>query len=163
LKRFEFRLESVLRFRNQQAAAEESRLGALRGELQSCEKDCERLQAERITNKEQLLSEAEPMAMLLGATDSYSEFLQVRERFAAVRVRECQRKVDQQRLRLIEAQRQTKLIEKLKEAAQIAWRKDESREDDASAAEAHLAAFLHRRRRQKASEGSTKVWPGPHG
>lgn len=148
MTKFHFHLDGVLQYRRQQAAMEETKLAGLQAEMQRWENAFERIRGERIDNKERLLQEKEIYAMTLGAVDSYSDFLQTREQFAIRQIRECRTKVQQQRLKVLEAQRQTKLLELLKDKAKVAWQQDVAREEEAVAADAHLAARFRASRGQ---------------
>lgn len=141
MKPFRFSLERVLEWRREELEKEETALRALSAER-------ERLQARRRMIEESL--EAEQRALIrsasvssqtLAALESWKGWVRAEIRRLDHHAQELERRITTQRLRVLEAQRRVKLLERLREKARRRWTAEWNRELENFAAEAYLARW----------------------
>ncbi|HPQ15932.1 MAG TPA: hypothetical protein PLP04_11925, partial [Bryobacteraceae bacterium] len=145
MRRFQFRLETVLGWRRLQVDTEEAKLRALFEELRQVDAARERVEKERAEAERQVLYAASTSADELAALEACRAFAaRELERLAAER-RRCEERIAAQRQRLIEAQRKLRLLEKLREKSYEEWRQAADREQEAVAAELFLGQWSARR------------------
>lgn len=149
MRRFQFRLETVLGWRRLQVETEEARLRALFEELRRVEAARERVETERADAEREVLYAASATADELAALEACRAFAgRELERLAAERQR-CEGLIAGQRQRLIEAERRLRLLEKLREKRRAEWRQAADREQEAVAAELFLGQWSARRRKTR--------------
>jgi flagellar export protein FliJ len=140
MKSFQFRLASALRLREVQLQAEQSKLHQLIAEQQRLKNSLEALQNER---REQLLLLQN--APELGATElrALSSFLVACDT-RALNIRDAatrqERLIEEQRRLVLRAERNVKLLDKLRERKLQEWTLETNRQIEAAAQEAWLAA-----------------------
>jgi flagellar export protein FliJ len=139
MKRFNFPLERVRRWRAEQANVEELKLGRLRSELGQIESLRGAIQDEVKLAESRVLSQPSIDAKELTSLGSYRLHLGQKIRGIENRVREYQAKIIEQRERLIEARRQAELLERLREKALGQWRAAANKEQEDLASELFLA------------------------
>ena len=140
MKKFEFRLEPALRWRNTQLQLERAKLQKLLAEEQRLRSSLQSLLNERqaalweLQTAESLRSsDLRTMSVYLVGVDARSHLL--REQIA-----KCAGPIQQQRQRLLEAERNVRLLEKLKENRYSEWKHAFDQEIEAGAEESWLAA-----------------------
>lgn len=139
MRRFVFRLESVLRWRRSRFELEQNRLREL-----AAERDRIRLRLRRLEEQRRRL-EGELLASgtLSGAELAALEAWRLRQRVERARceqaLAEAERRVEAQREQALEARRRLRLLERLKERRYAEWQTEADREAEALAAECHLA------------------------
>jgi flagellar export protein FliJ len=145
MKRFQFPLEQVRRWRAEQAHLEELKLRQARAHLVSLADAKRRIEADRVRGREEVLARQPVEARDLQSLDAYA--LHVRNKIRDLENQEvqCQSRVAEQRQRVIEARRQQELLERLKQKALEEWRAASDREQEALAAEIYLGNWVRRR------------------
>jgi hypothetical protein len=146
MQRFQFRLERVLEWRRKQCRMEENRLAACFGLVQAAERKIEQLKAERTAIDRELLTRyAIPAADLLNL-GLYRLRANQQETELAEERRQRVLSASEQCARVQRAQRNVKLLEKLKERRLEEHAVLAGRELEAVAAEAYLARWSQSRR-----------------
>jgi flagellar export protein FliJ len=143
MKKFEFRLDSALRWRDTQLTVEKGKLSALLAEEAKLKQSLETLGNERRSALQFLSKEAFPSAELRSLS-SYLVGAEARVNMLADQIRKHRKSVDEQRLRVMEAERNFKLLVKLRQKRQIEWRAGLDREIEANAEESWLAVNFRR-------------------
>ena len=143
MKRFEFRLDRVREWRKTQVDLEAARLERLFGEKHRLEEAAAELRRKVQAEEKKLAT-----AMAAGEKVDGRQFSRLddfrlhakQEQYALANRREqLLARIDEQRRRLVEAQRNAKLLDRLKEKARDTWEKEYSKELEELAAELHLA------------------------
>ena len=143
MKRFQFPLERVRRWRGEQADLEEMKLERLFADLNGMERQREELSAER-TQAETILNCGQPIsADELSRLDAFRQYVQARCNALHRLEREQAAKIAEQRQRVMQATRQFELLERLRKKNLLQWSAASSKEQESMAAELYLA----RRRR----------------
>lgn len=144
MKRFAFPLEGALRWRQRRLELQESRLRSLAAERDAIRERIGQIGQARRRAEQELLGQASIRAEELAALEAY------RLRLARERVRlqqaetDCEGRLAAQRERVLEARRDVRLIEKLKERRLAEWQAEADRELEALAAEVFLARWGRR-------------------
>ncbi len=141
MKRFEFRLERVRRWRFEQAEIEEMRLKRLATELSQLDREEALLDAERAATERDLLAKTTLRSADFEALDSFRIWVKQCKANLARRRQECQERIARQRLQLVEARRNYRLLERLKERSLASWKAGLDRETENLAGELHLARW----------------------
>lgn len=144
MKRFHFALERVRRWRDGQAMLEELKLEQLRDRLLALGVEKRGIAAERSRSEQQVLGQATVDAGQLQSLDAYR--LHVRNKIREIESRERQAEVgmEQQRQRVIQARRETELLERLKRKELAEWSAANDREQEALASELYLGKWKRR-------------------
>ncbi len=145
MKRFQFSLDRVRRWRAGQATLEEAKLEHLRGNLQALREEKQNIETERGRSEREVLGQASIKATDLASLDAYRLHARSRIRDIENRQRQAEVQVEQQRQRVIEARRSAELLERLLEKAREAWQAASDREQESFAAELYLAKWRRRR------------------
>lgn len=141
MKRFNFPLERVRRWRGEQADLEAMKLERLFGELSALERQRAELLTDR-TNAEALLKTRQPMAAEeLSHLDSFRQYVQARCQSIEDLKQQQDDKIGKQREILMEARRQYELLDRLRKKNLSEWRADSNKEQEALAAEMFLARW----------------------
>jgi flagellar export protein FliJ len=143
---FSFRLERVLEWRKAQldlaqaalsrVAAEHARWDATLAKLANA-----RAQADAMVQSREPVNGAE-----LGALSRYQAYVEQQRKIALDRRRDCEARLEQQRARVLEARREHRLLEKLRQVRRAEWESAVNREFEALAAETYLAQWEPPRR-----------------
>jgi flagellar export protein FliJ len=143
---FSFRLERVLQWRQAQLdlaqaamsrlAAERARWDAILANLSNARTQAEGLLAGPVNGAE------------LGALGRYQTYVEQRRKIALDRRRETEVKMEQQRARVLQARRECRLLERLREVRRAEWESAVNHEFEALAAETYLAQWEPPRRRE---------------
>ena len=145
MKRFQFPLQTALRWRNERALAEEMKLERLLAERQAHEKALTALLERRARAERSVLEAPFVEAIDLCALDAFrlqtsAESVRIRARAAG-----CETQIAAQRLVLIEMRRQAKLLENLREKRRHQWLLSFDAELEQNAGELFLAAQVRAR------------------
>ncbi len=147
---FQFRLERVLRWRQARLELEQFALGRIAADCKRWDTLMVKLENSRAEAETLLLSPHPVTGNELEALARYKEHLG-RERQVALDHRlECERKMEQQRARLLAARREYRLLERLRQVRRAEWETAVNREFEALAAESYLARWAPRPRHEPA-------------
>ncbi len=139
MRRFEFRLQSVLDWRTRRLDTEKSKLQALFGQWRALGAALERLDEERAEAERCALASADPQE--LAALGPFRDH-QAREKARiAARRTECERQIAEQRERILASERDVRLLERLKAHREAGWRAQAEKEVETLAAESFLARW----------------------
>ena len=143
MKRFEFRLERVREWRKTQVDLEAARLERLFGEKRRLEAAAAELRCKVQAEEKKLttaLAAGEKVdGRQLSRLDDFRLYAKQEQYALANRREQLLARIDEQRRRLLEAERNARLLDRLKEKARNAWEKEYSKELEELAAELHLA------------------------
>jgi hypothetical protein len=144
MKTFTFRLESVLRWRRAQLEAEEFALSQLAVERAGWDGVIEKIETALVQSRAGVLSSANLSGGDLAALAGYLKRMERERQVSFERRRECDKKIEQQRARLLAARREFRLLEKLRQLRRDEWEATVNREFEALSAESYLARFAQR-------------------
>ena len=146
MQRFQFRLDRVLDWRRKQCEVEESRLAACLAVAQDTERRIEALRAERTAIDRELLSRpAIPAADFLNLS-RYRLRAGKEELDLGEERRQRMQAAAEQRVRVLQAQRRVKLLEKMRDRRLAEYDIAAARELEQAAAEAFLVRWSQARR-----------------
>ncbi len=139
MKKFEFRLDSALRWRDTQLQVEKAKLSALLADEARLKDSLEKLGNERRSALECLAKE-QLFALDLRSLSSYLVGAEARANTLQDQIRKRHGLVLEQRERVVQAERNVKLLLKLRQKRQLEWKAGFEREIEANAEESWLAA-----------------------
>ncbi len=139
MKRFNFPLDRVRRWRLEQLNVEELKLQQLRAEVECLTTSKRLIQDELSETQRHVLGQASMQAHQLEALDSYRIYTRGRIRDLENREWESGTKVIEQRAKVIEARRQFELLEQLRKKSFGSWKTALNKEQEDLAAELFLA------------------------
>ncbi len=141
MRRFQFRLQSVLEWRLVQLDLEEAKLQVLFGERRRIDATIESLTAGRIEAERAVAFAATVEAEQLYALEAHKRYV-ARE---TARLREertgCEKRIAAQRERVLKAERDLRLLERLKQHRWTEWETAFNREQGVFVAEAFLSRW----------------------
>lgn len=140
MKNFQFRLAGALRLRETQAQVEQSRLTQLIAEEQKIKNFLAALEHERRSEVSRLHGASEVAASELRALSSFLVGMEARTLDLQNALAKQARIVQEQRIRLLRAQRNVRLLIKLREKKLREWTAEAEREIENVAQDAWLAA-----------------------
>jgi flagellar biosynthesis chaperone FliJ len=143
---FKFRLERVMRWRQSKLEVEQFTLSRLSVERARWDHVLAELETSRAHADRLVLSSVSVHGRDLQAMVRYKELIGKQEQMALTRRAECDRKIEQQRDRLMQARREFRLLEKLRHLRRTEWEAAVDREFEALAAESYLALWNARPR-----------------
>jgi len=143
MKKFEFRLDSVLRWRDTQLQLERGKLNALLSDEAKLRDSLETLASER-RSALQCLAKEQLFSLDLRSLSSYLVGAEARATMLQEQIRNRSQSVAEQRDRVVHAERNVKLLLKLREKRQLEWKTGVEREIEANAEESWLAANFRR-------------------
>jgi hypothetical protein len=141
MRTFEFPLRRVLQWRRTQLELEENKLRQLAAKLEEMALAAVRLDLVKGRAEGAVRQAAIVEAGDLWALAAYRQRLIAELQALALRRVECEREVAAQRRKVVEAQRQCCLLEKLEQRRQAEWVKESDRELERLAAESFLAQW----------------------
>jgi flagellar export protein FliJ len=144
MRAFKFPLLHALKWRRTQLEAEQNKLGQLAASLEEMTLAAVRLDLVRSRAEVAVRQSPVVEAGDLWALAAYRQRLIAEREALSQRRAECQRQVAGQRQRVLEAQRQCRLLEKLEQRRLVEWRREADREMDRLAAESFLARWNRR-------------------
>jgi flagellar export protein FliJ len=141
VKRFVFRLESVLRWRRSLFEQEQNRLRALVAERDAILLRLKELEELRQRAEQALLEAPAVTGSELAALEAYRRRLNLERARKQQELTDCEPRIEAQRQRVLEAQRRVRLLERLRERRFSEWEAELNRELEALAAESYLARW----------------------
>ncbi len=145
MKRFNFPLERVRRWRLGQVDIEELKLQELGRELQGLGSSKRDMEAGLAGSERQVLAQASLESLELESLDSYRLHVRNKVREFENLEQQCQVRIAAQRNRVIEARRQFDLLDRLHHKAFEKWRIAGNKEQEDLAAELFLAKSVRNR------------------
>jgi flagellar export protein FliJ len=144
MRSFQFRLETVLGWRRLHLELEKTKLQRLFEELRRVDLSEERLDAEKTAADRAVLSSPRIEARELAALDAYRlHVAREKERLRKERTG-CQGRVTAQQQQVIQAERDVRVLEMLRQRRLAEWQTTADREQEALASELFLAGW-HRK------------------
>jgi len=141
MRRFRFRLETVLGWRRLHLELEETKLQRLFEELRQVDLAEDRLDAEKADADRAVLYSASVEAQDLAALDRHRlHVARVKERLRKERA-DCRRRITAQQRQVVEAERDVRLLEKLRERRLAEWQTAADHEQETLASELFLAGW----------------------
>jgi flagellar export protein FliJ len=141
MRAFEFPLRRVLEWRRTQFELEENKLRQVAATLEELRLAAVRLDLVKGRAEVAVRQSAVVEACDLWALAAYRQRLIAELKALALRRTACQREVDAQRQKVMEAQRQCRLLEKLEQRRRAEWSRAADREMENLAAESFLALW----------------------
>ncbi len=142
MKRFNFPLERVRRWRSEQANVEELKLEQLRNRVAKLGDEMRELAVERARSQQEVLAQPLIDSFELESLDAFRLHAAAKIRDLETQQRQCEGQVAEQRGRYVEARRSLELLERLKHRAFEKWQIESDREQEALAAESYLARMV---------------------
>lgn len=140
MKAFEFRLQRVADYRQQQLDLEKNRLQNLSGQMQRLDEERISLERQRSEAEHNVASRGENLTGEdVSALAGFQEYVARRAREMQQQKRELAAEIDQQRTVVVEAERRVKLLDRLKDRKLREWKASSDRELDELASDSHLA------------------------
>lgn len=143
MKKFEFRLDSALRWRDTQLQVERGKLSSLLAQEAKLKESLETLASER-RSALQCLAKEQLFSLDLRSLSSYLMGAEARATMLQDQIRKRRQVVAEQQERVVQAERNVKLLRKLREKRQAEWKAGFEREIEANAEEAWLAVNFRR-------------------
>ena len=147
MKRFNFPLETVRRWRLERAGIEEAKLRQILAEKQKFAATKEQIQIEMAQSAQQVLGQPSMQALELESLDSFRLHVRGQVRKIENQERECEGRIVEQRKKVLEARRQFELLDRLRQKALTEWRAAGNKEQEEMAAELFLAKSIRGRNR----------------
>ncbi len=140
MKKFEFRLDTALRWRNTQLQLERAKLQKLLGEEQRLRNSLQSLLNERQKALSELQTAGHLQSVDLRALSAYLVGTDARAHLFREQMAKYAAPIQQQRQRLLQAERNVRLLEKLREDRYSEWKHALDQEVELGAEESWLAA-----------------------
>ena len=147
MKRFDFPLETVRRWRLERAGVEELKLRQILAEKQKLAATKQQIESETVQTVRKLLAQPSVASIELASLDSFRLFVRGRIRDLENQERQCEARIIAQREKVVEARRQFELLDRLRQKAFTEWRAAGNKEQEDMAAELFLAKSIRDRRR----------------
>jgi hypothetical protein len=147
MRRFNFPLETVRRWRMERLGIEELKLGQVLAEKQKLAAWKAQIQGEMARSARQVLGQPSFQALELESLDSFQSYSRGRIRRIEDQERQCETRVIEQRNRVLEARRQYELLNRLRQKAMAEWRTAANKEQEDVAAELFLAKSVRDRKK----------------
>jgi len=147
MKRFDFPLETVRRWRLERAGIEELKLQQILAEKQRLAAAKVQIQSEATHTVREVLGQPSMPSIELESLDSFRLHVRDRVRCIENQERQCEARIVEQRNHLLEARRQFELLERLRQKALAEWRAAGNKEQEEMAAELFLAKSIRARNR----------------
>ncbi len=139
MKRFEFRLERVRKWRQDQADLEDQRLEQLYSELRAIETRRKEIESEAEMCRRGVLTQRTVTAEELAYMAAFRSWADEQVRRLIEQQREAESRVQKQKQRVLEAHRKFQLLDGLKDKALVGWTVERDKEQEELAAELYLA------------------------
>ena len=143
---FTFRLERVLRWRQAKLELEQFTLSRLAAEGARWDRVLAELETSRAHADNLVLTSQSVEGRDLQAMVRYKGLLGKQTQMAMGRRQECESKIEQQRLRLLQARRELRLLERLRKVRRAEWEIAVNREFETLSGELYLARWTPRQR-----------------
>jgi hypothetical protein len=151
MKRFQFPLETVRRWRLERVGIEELKLRQILAEEHKLAATKVQIQSELAQTVQQVIGQGSMQPLELESLDSFRLYVRGRVRNLESQERQCEAKIIEQRNQLLEARRQFELLERLREKAMREWRAAGNKEQEEMAAELFLAKSIRKRNRARSA------------
>jgi hypothetical protein len=148
MKRFTFTLETVRRWRLEQAGIEELKLRQILAEKAKLAATKVQIQSDVPQTVQQVLGQPSMQSLELENLDSFRLYVGGRIRDLENQERQCEARMVAQRTKVLEARRQFELLDRLREKALAEWRAAGDKEQEELAAELFLAKSVRERTRK---------------
>jgi hypothetical protein len=149
MKRFEFPLETVRRWRLERAGIEELKLRQILAEKHKLAATKAQIQSELTQTVHQVIGQRSMQPLELESLDSFRLYIRGRVRDLEHQERQYEAKIVEQRNQVLEARRQFELLERLRQKAMAEWRAAGDKEQEEMAAELFLAKSIRDRNRAR--------------
>src|SRR5579864_8434762 len=146
MKRFDFPLETVRRWRLERAGIEELKLRQILAEKQKLAAAKAQIQNEMAQTVREVLGQPSMLSLELESLDSFRIYQRGRARDLDAQERQCEARMIEQRNKVLEARRQYELLDRLRQKALNEWRAAGNKEQEDMAAELFLAKSTRERR-----------------
>ncbi len=140
MKKFEFRLASVLRLRETQLEVEKNRLHHLFSERNRMAENLRAIGQERTESEQWIQQMASPTSAELRSLSAFLLGSKAREATLQHSIRRCDEEIAEQRRRTLAAERNQKLLVNLRAGQKSAWQQEFDKEIEAVAQEAWQSA-----------------------
>jgi flagellar export protein FliJ len=141
MKRFQFQLASALNWRRQRLETERARLEEMVGRRMAVQSKLEQSGQRWEQSRESIVSKAGVTAFDLSALESFRRAVEHEKTRLGNEMAALDRRIEAQRKRVQEADRQCRLLEKLKDRRFDEWRKLAAREEETEASGLYLAKW----------------------
>jgi hypothetical protein len=141
MRAFQFPLRQALEWRRTQMGLEENKMRQLAGSLEQMALDAVKLDMVKARAEIAVCQAAVVEAGDLWALAAYRQRLIAEMQALARRRAECEKQLAAQRQKVLEAQRQCRLLEKLEQRRHAEWRRAADKEVEDLAAESFLARW----------------------
>jgi hypothetical protein len=145
MKRFNFPLDRIRRWRLEQLSVEELKLQQVRAEQQALADAKREVRDEFFKSEHEVLAQPSLPGLELENLDSFRLHVRDRVRGFENRERQVEAKVVEQRGRVIEARRQFELLDGLRQKALAKWKVAADKEQETLAAEIYLSRSTRNR------------------
>jgi hypothetical protein len=149
MKRFEFPLETVRRWRLERVGIEELKLRQILAEKHKRAAMKAQIQSELTQTVQEVIGQSSMQPLELESLDSFRLYIRGRVRDLENQERQCDAKIVEQRNQVLEARRQFELLERLRQKAMTEWRAAGNKEQEELAAELFLAKSIRDRNRAR--------------
>lgn len=153
---FQFSMETALQYRRMQQEQEEAKLQELVRESEHWAWQDRHVEEARHESRRLAPGLAREAVLLSETQDIYIRQLTRQHRQILLRRQDCHRRLAAQQSKAVEAQRQVKLLEKLREKAKQEWQQEQARQLEELAGDAYLAKW-NRERSERESSASTEA------
>ncbi len=143
MKRFTFALERVRQWREEQVVVEQLQLERLQAERGTIEGAIAKLERDKSASEATVLGGRLVDSLDLQSLDQFRRHTQILQAKLRAERAGCDDRIAAQRLRLIDAQRNARLLDKVKARKLKVWQAGFEKEIEEQAAESHLARWQH--------------------
>jgi hypothetical protein len=140
MKKFEFRLQSAFRWRDMQLQLERAKLQKLLGEEQRLKNDLQSLAEQRHAAVSEIQSAKQLQRVDLRAVSTYLIGADARSHMLRQQIAKAAGPIQQQRQSVLKAERNVRLLEKLRESRYLEWKREFDEEIELTAEESWLSA-----------------------
>ena len=152
MKRFEFRLERVRKWRQDQAELEEMRLQQIYAQLRGLEEEEREVAASTERFHRGVVAQESVTAQELGALEAYQDYTRHEIRRLQAKQKEVKAHLEKQRQRVLEAHRRVQLLDGLRDKALTAWTTARDKEQEELGAELYLGNLTRKAAAVKSRE-----------
>lgn len=147
MKRFDFPLERVRRWRLEQLNLEELKMQQVLAERRALSRAKQQIRAELDRVRREVLARPMMESHELKSLDSFRQHVHARMHYFESRERQSEARIVAQRQRVIEARCQFELLDRLRQKALAEWRAAADKEQETLAAEMFLAKSIRNAQR----------------
>lgn len=145
MRKFQFQLESALTWRRQREQTVRARLEELAGRKAGLQQQRREVEARFLDAQAETLGRKSLASEELAALDGYRRASDMRQHAIDGELQTLEAAIAAQRAELVEAGRQTRLLEKLKDRRRAAWQREADVLLEQEASELYLAQWLQQR------------------